>query len=988
MPHVHGVAWLDKSFIEPYLVDGTKVEYSDNVVELIDKLMTCQIPKDDEDPEFAHVVTQVQKHSHTKSCLKYNGRCRFNFPKLPSDITVIAKPPPPSLSETEQKELLESASETLNKAKVFLESDKIKEDMTLDEFLAAISVPKDEYMSALRLSARGNVVVLKRKVSERFINNYNKEFLKSWNANIDIQFCYNVHAVCTYISDYVAKDDTGMTDCLKEALKKAKGDTQDNKLKALKLAYLTHRQISASEAVYRTFPSMHLKDSNVTSAFLPSGFPENRSILYKKVSENEEEIPETDQAEQEFSENLVSLPGRAGTFKKSVSMIDRYQARPQKLSQICAAQYAAVYHAVKTIPKKCRLVDGVSEVVGNNNLAGDKDFALPKYIRLNGELGFMAQRNIPCIIRLHSSKRKEGHEQYYAELLLFTPWRDEESELFRNDPEACINLYKERFQVLKTNKESIFPYSTEMEEVQQAIDDGTFDFRPAHIYDMLDGHGAQENEDDFGLGMEDDPDFIGCDPANLAKDQIVEKYQEESYKYRKIQIEEDQELLEMTRKLVPEQMMALEKVVKFSKGVVKSMKASVDYPEPLLLIIHGGAGVGKSAVIRILSKWAEKILRKAGGHPNKPRVLLTAPTGMATSLIGGITVHSAFDFKFGNQHVPLSDKKLDEYRCNLSELELIIVDEMSLLDSDMLYRIHRRLCEVFQSNDDFAGKSVILVGDLMQLPPVNGSYVFKPPKNNAFKVFHDVCPLWEKFEAIVLQHNHRQGEENKWAESLNRIRDGIITEEDRILLKSRLVTKENQPMDCCHVFYTNEEVMKHNMVMLSQVPTPEYRSLAVIRSPLGHTPQTSKKGTVDSTNFRMELIIKVGARVMLVFNVNTCDGLVNGTMGTLLDVIKKGDSIDCIVVEFDQENSGSEQREKYASVARMYPDKNATPIYRHELEYLVGTRTKSHNGRAKVIQFPLTLAYASTAHKVISIVLTKMQHILKVFLFFRCKDKL
>ena len=58
---------------------------------------------------------------------------------------------------------------------------------------------------------------------------------------------------------------------------------------------------------------------------------------------------------------------------------------------------------------------------------------------------------------------------------------------------------------------------------------------------------------------------------------------------------------------------------------------SLDAPR---IIIHGGGGVGKSYLIRAISKWAEKILRKPGDNPLKPKVLLLAPTGMAASLIG------------------------------------------------------------------------------------------------------------------------------------------------------------------------------------------------------------------------------------------------------------------------------------------------------------------------------------------------------------------
>ena len=67
----------------------------------------------------------------------------------------------------------------------------------------------------------------------------------------------------------------------------------------------------------------------------------------------------------------------------------------------------------------------------------------------------------------------------------------------------------------------------------------------------------------------------------------------------------------------------------------------------------------------------------------------------------------------------------------MQNLELIIVDEMSMVTSDFLYKMHYRLAEIFQSDDLFANKSVLLVGDLLQLPPVrNGSrYIFETPSS-------------------------------------------------------------------------------------------------------------------------------------------------------------------------------------------------------------------------------------------------------------------
>ena len=83
-----------------------------------------------------------------------------------------------------------------------------------------------------------------------------------------------------------------------------------------------------------------------------------------------------------------------------------------------------------------------------------------------------------------------------------------------------------------------------------------------------------------------------------------------------------------------------------------------------------------------------------------------------------MTLHSAFDFNFiGRMHESLSDKKLAQFRNNLADLKLIIVDEMSMVDSDKLYKIHRHLCEVLQYDmtELFANVGIVLVGDLLQV---------------------------------------------------------------------------------------------------------------------------------------------------------------------------------------------------------------------------------------------------------------------------------
>ena len=96
----------------------------------------------------------------------------------------------------------------------------------------------------------------------------------------------------------------------------------------------------------------------------------------------------------------------------------------------------------------------------------------------------------------------------------------------------------------------------------------------------------------------------------------------------------------------------------------------------------------------------------------------------------GTTIHSAFGFDFGDEHIPFGDKKLAEVRNNLQHLKLIILDEMSFLKPDMLYKIHMRLTEIFQNKAIFGGMCFILVGDLLQVCQMIYIHTYEPNRKH------------------------------------------------------------------------------------------------------------------------------------------------------------------------------------------------------------------------------------------------------------------
>ena len=104
MAHVHGVLWIDKNDESSIKnSDGCSNMTDEELVEFIDKYVTCELPE--EDNEMHDKVKEVQTHHHTKTCRKYDTTCRFNYPKWPSLRTIIAKPIADDFSDEERKEM-------------------------------------------------------------------------------------------------------------------------------------------------------------------------------------------------------------------------------------------------------------------------------------------------------------------------------------------------------------------------------------------------------------------------------------------------------------------------------------------------------------------------------------------------------------------------------------------------------------------------------------------------------------------------------------------------------------------------------------------------------------------------------------------------------------------------------------------------------------------------------------------------------------------
>ena len=254
----------------------------------VDAFTTVSTNKNVVGEDVSKIASEVNKHAHTKSCRKYDTQCRFQFPKYPSTRTIIAEPIS-GVTESEKKALLKEQKDVLRKVGEVLIDDSLIEEIisTIGQseheskevykinkvkriklMLEKAGVTLEEYEKALSFTRVGYKVVQERDLTEISINSYNVEWLRAWNGNMDMQTCFDYHAVITYISDYFSKDDTGLMELIKEIIKLNTSESFKEQMKLVANSFLTHRQIGEAEAVYRLLPNMLLKNSNVACQWL------------------------------------------------------------------------------------------------------------------------------------------------------------------------------------------------------------------------------------------------------------------------------------------------------------------------------------------------------------------------------------------------------------------------------------------------------------------------------------------------------------------------------------------------------------------------------------------------------------------------------------------------------------------------------------------------------------------------------------------------
>lgn len=349
------------------------------------------------------------------------------------------------------------------------------------------------------------------------------------------------------------------------------------------------------------------------------------------------------------------------------------------------------------------------------------------------------------------------------------------------------------------------------------------------------------------------------------------------------------------------------------------------------IFITGKAGTGKSTLLKEFTSKTKK------------NYVVVAPTGIAALNVGGQTIHSFFRIKPGRIEI---EKMKPDYRKDLFlELDTLIIDEVSMVRSDLMHAIDTALrLNRDRLNEPFGGIQMVFVGDLYQLPPVmRNDEKESIVSTYGGEQFYD-APVFENYSYHFseLTHIFRQSEnEIVFKQLLNNIRVNEITNDDMLLLNSRHKSKVAIPDTATFLTSMRRTAANINQSKLDKLSAKEHIFTGELTGKYAKLAEQGEDQLENKLPAPYKLKLREGAHVMMLKN-DSSFRWVNGSVGIISRIID-----DEIYVDIN----GTEHLVETESWKEV------------KFELNRNTDKIEEKTAAEFIQYPLQLAYAITIHK-------------------------
>ena len=365
--------------------------------------------------------------------------------------------------------------------------------------------------------------------------------------------------------------------------------------------------------------------------------------------------------------------------------------------------------------------------------------------------------------------------------------------------------------------------------------------------------------------------------------------------------------------------------------------------QPLRMLLLGKAGTGKSHVLKAIRQIIPK-----------NEIQMSGTTGMSCIPCNGRTTCSLFRLPVsGRREGMLKSNSLRCLQEDLKDKELICIDEISMIGKKQCEYIHQRSCEAIGDFSTYFGKfGMVWTGDFAQCPCIGDQTIYTHPQTHGRVLGYE---LYRSFDTVVILTEQRRQEgtseiEVQFKNALDNLRDGITTDDDYKLWKSRQPTASRLAnfKNAVRLFSRNVDVDEYNRKQLLALKQPIARVKAL------HNCSQARDGTSeDAMGLHRTVWLAKGAKVMLTSNLWCEMGLANGSRGTVYEIIYPTDknpldSIPIVLVEF----------EDYKGPSFLEGAPKVVPIASVSAEW-----QNSVGKYCSRQQIPLVLAWALTIHK-------------------------